>query len=402
MLDALCRIRSYWQPASEGPSPGEGPLAAAIAHRLRDLPWLRVQVEECAPGRPNVFATDGPEDAIELLIIGHLDTVPPTPGWTLPEFSVLDGRYHALGAADTKGGFAALLDAARRAGPTRGVGLLLYADEETAFQGMRAFLDSHPTVRPARVLSVCGPPARMLSGCRGIVELELLLRGRSGHASRPWSGASAIEGLASVQARLAARIPALPTLHPSVVNVAAVRGGSLAEAAGLPAHGPPTMLATANRIPDVAWALIEVRAGGADLTATWLRAEIEAALADFNRAKPFSVELERLSVHFELAGYDSRGASLDPIRRCFHAVHQGAHSDAGSAGYIDIAMLAAERGSGAVCLGPLSGGAHGPDEWVDLASLLAYRDGMEQLLGELARPVLQPPASGAPSGAAKG
>lgn len=385
LTDSLCRARSYWLPPADGPSPGEGEVAALIADNLERHPWLRVATELAAPGRPNVYAADCDDADVDLLIIGHLDTVPPTPGWTVDEFTVRDGRYHALGAADTKAGIAAVLDAVAKVGPTRGLGLLLYADEEYHFVGMRDFLARHPDVRPARVLSVCGPPAQMLTGCRGIIELELVVRGRPGHASRPWSGTSAVSALQAVTDRLQQWVPAQNTLHRSVCNLSAIHAGSLAAEVVPTGHGPPPMLDTANRIPDVAWALVEVRPGGPEVSAGGLHQQAQAALSAFNTGAEHDARLARFDVHFELTGYQSGESAITPFVRHFSHLHGGEHSDPGTSGYVDIAMLAGERGCGAVCMGPLSGGAHAPDEWVDLEGLGAYRDGMVALLADRKR-----------------
>ena len=90
-------------------------------------------------------------------------------------------------------------------------------------------------------------------------------------------------------------------------------------------------------------------------------------------------------MHFELAGYQSGEAAIAPFVQHFGHLHGGAHSDPGTSGYIDVAMVAAQRQAGAVCMGPLSGGAHAPDEWVDLGGLAEYRDGMVALLTAHAR-----------------
>ena len=174
-------------------------------------------------------------------------------------------------------------------------------------------------------------------------------------------------------------MPAQPTTHASVLNVASIHAGSRVEA---PAdeRGPPPMRATANRIPDVAWALVEVRAGGPEIHAAALQAQAQAALDAFNTGRDQPATFERFDLHFELTGYASGEAAIAPIARCFHDLHGGRRSEAAHSGYIDVAMLASERGSGAVCMGPNSGGAHAPDEWVDLESLRTYRDGMVRLL----------------------
>jgi acetylornithine deacetylase/succinyl-diaminopimelate desuccinylase-like protein len=351
---------------------------------LQALPWLTVATETAQPGRPNVWATDGDDEDVSLLIVGHTDTVPPTPGWTKPAFTVEDGRYYALGACDAKGGIAAVVDALAAAGPTQGVGILFYADEEYTFEGMRAFLDAHPGVRPQTVLSVCGPPAKMLDGCRGIIELELEVRGVPGHASQPWLGASATEALLAIIRHLQAWVPAQPAAHRSVLNVAALHAGSRTQEQA-DGHGPPPTLATPNRIPDAAWALLEVRSGGEAVSATALEAEVHTSLTAFNDGREIPAMLERLTVHFALPGYASAPSAVAPFEVAFGHLHEGERCAPSAAGFIDVAMIAAERSCGAVCLGPLGGNGHAPDEWVDLESLEAYRDGVVRLLSRHTR-----------------
>ena len=117
LVDQLCKIRSFWRP--ETPGSDESEVAEFIAAHLRQYPWLSVRIEEVTPGRPNVLAFDGPEEDTKLLVAGHIDTVLPVQRWTIPEHTIQDGRYHALGAADAKGAIGAALDAIGRAGPTR-------------------------------------------------------------------------------------------------------------------------------------------------------------------------------------------------------------------------------------------------------------------------------------------
>ena len=110
LTESLCRIPSWWRPSpmrGRLPVHNEMDVAERIAAELRQCPWLDVRIDEVAPGRPNVLAFDGDPAETELLIVGHIDTVPPSGGWSLPEHSVRNGRYHALGAADTKGAVAA-------------------------------------------------------------------------------------------------------------------------------------------------------------------------------------------------------------------------------------------------------------------------------------------------------
>lgn len=382
LTEALCRIPSWWrrpEPPGTVPRHNEMALAERVAAELRRCPWLDVRIEEAAPGRPNVLAFDGPPEATELLVAGHLDTVPPSDGWTLPEHTVQHGRYHALGAADTKAGIAAALHAAREAGPTRGVGYLFYCDEEYEFVGMKHFVAHHPEVRPAATLSLCGAPAQIMSGCRGLLEVAVSLRGHGGHASRPHSGRSASRALHTVLTDVSAWAAAHDQPYRTVLNVAALHAGSLPAGATFDGGPPPTQ-AIPNRIPDAAWALLELRTGAPEVTAARLRRTIEDSLARLNAGQPMPISLVRFDVHLEMPGYASEARALQRLTTPFAPLHGGRCAHPADTGYIDVALISGRDGTPALCMGPHKGGAHAPDEWVDLASLQAYHDGLVRLL----------------------
>lgn len=382
LLDVLCRIPSWWRPprvTGALPEHSEAAIAGYLAEHLRQCPWLEVHVEEVRPGRPNVLALDGPEEEVELLIAGHLDTVPPSAGWTLPQHSVRAGRYYALGAADTKGGIAAAIDAVERSGPTRGVALLLYCDEEYDFLGMKHFVEQHPRIRPARSLSLCGAPAEVMDGCRGLIEAEFTLVGHPGHASRPHVGRSATAAMSRVLTELGAWCRAHSQPYQTVLNVAAVHGGSLVPGTPI-GQGPPSIENTANRIPDVAWALLELRAGSPEVSATRLRVELRRLVQQLNQGEEHPIELADWSVHLDMPGYASPPAPAEALIAPFAPLHGGKRANPNTTGYLDVALVAVRDGTPALCIGPRKDGAHGPDEWVELASLARYRDAMMELL----------------------
>ncbi|MFT5682973.1 MAG: acetylornithine deacetylase/succinyl-diaminopimelate desuccinylase-like protein [Myxococcota bacterium] len=380
LVDQLCRIRSFWRP--EEPGCDESAVAGFIAEHLRRFPWLTVRIEAVAPGRLNVVAFDGPEADTRLLIAGHIDTVLPVQNWTVPEHTVRDGRYHALGAADAKGAIAAALDAIGRVGPTQGVGYLLYCDEEYHFDGMKDFVARHPAVRPEHTLSLCGASAALMLGCRGLIELEFTLTGHPGHASRPYTGRSATHACTRVLAALSRWCRAHSTPNRTVINVAAIHAGSLAPEARIGTGGPPAVLATPNRIPDVAWVLIELRVGDPRVTAETLTAAIAAEIAAVNEGEEKHIKLADVQVHLDMPGYTSAEDLTEPLITPFAAVHCGRIAPVEETGYLDVALLCVRDRSAALCMGPDKGGAHGPDEWVDVESLIAYRDGLVSLIGQ--------------------
>ena len=380
LVDELCRIRSFWRP--EEPGCNEMAVAEFIAERLRQYPWLTVRIEEVSPGRPNVLAFDGPEADTRLLIAGHIDTVLPVQRWSVPEHSVSNGRYHALGAADTKGAIGAAMDAIGRVGPTKGVGYLLYCDEEYHFDGMKDFVARHPAVRPVHTLSLCGASAALMLGCRGLIEMAFTITGHPGHASRPYTGRSATFGMMRVLDSLSAWCRERNQPHHTVLNVASIQAGSIAPDADLTSGAPPTVLATPNRIPDVAWALLEVRVGDPSVTADAIRGAIEASLEAQNVGQEKRLELSGVRVHLDMPGYTSDADLTGPLTKPFDALHHGRIAPVEETGYLDVALLCVRDDSAALCMGPLKGGAHGPDEWVDIASLVQYRDGLVGLISQ--------------------
>jgi|GEM_PF-2627124 len=386
LTESLCRIPSWWRPADRPgavPRHNEMALAERVAAELSKCPWLDVRIEETTPGRPNVLAFDGNPADTELLIAGHLDTVPPSDGWTLPQHAVRHGRYHALGAADTKGAIAAALSAARKAGPTKGVGYLLYCDEEYEFTGMKHFVAHHQQVRPEATFSLCGAPAQIMSGCRGLLEVAISLRGHGGHASRPKSGRSTTRALHAILADLAVWVAQHDQPYRTVLNVAAIHAGSLQAGATFDG-GPPRTSAIPNRIPDAAWALLEFRTGAPAVTASAVRRLVEDTVARLNHSQPMPIALERFDVHLEMPGYASEARALERLTRPFAALHGGHCAHPANTGYIDVALISGRDGTPALCMGPQKGGAHAPDEWVDLASLQTYHDGLVSLIRQQA------------------
>src|SRR6476619_7222917 len=92
---------------------GEAQIAGAVAAHLRRL-GLDVELQEAAPGRPNVIGVlEGRRQGRSLMFCGHLDTVG-VDGMAAP-FDPVEraGRLYGRGAQDMKGGIAAMIDAVR-------------------------------------------------------------------------------------------------------------------------------------------------------------------------------------------------------------------------------------------------------------------------------------------------
>lgn len=141
------------------PSGGEGELAAFLADRLRRL-GLGTEID--AMGNVIAYlgavARDGGTERPDLLLLGHIDTVP---GF-IPVREE-GGRLYGRGAVDAKGPFAAFVAAllrARKALEGKGVVLVGAVGEEAEGEGAKHLI---PRFRPRAV--IVGEP----SGWDGVV-----------------------------------------------------------------------------------------------------------------------------------------------------------------------------------------------------------------------------------------
>src|SRR5829696_3816570 len=157
---------------------GEGAIASAIADHLRRI-GLDVEIQEAAPGRPNVIGVlEGRGRGRSLMLCGHVDTVG-VEGMAAPFDPVeKDGRLYGRGAQDMKGGVAAMIDAARQVAeeglPAGRLIVAAVVDEEYASLGADALV----TRWRADAAVVTEPTdLRIAIGHKGFAWFEVVTRG---------------------------------------------------------------------------------------------------------------------------------------------------------------------------------------------------------------------------------
>jgi len=208
---ALIRIPSVVRPGDASAT------EAAVARHVEA--WLTKQgfdleVQEVAPGRPNVVAWLGEKGGgRSLLLEGHTDVV--TEGdpaeWTHAPFGadLVDGRIYGRGAADMKGGLAAAMVAAtaiKRSGAALNGRLVVGAlvDEEGDMIGAK-HLCVTAIGRELSAAIICEPEQNEL--CleqRGVVWARISIRGRMAHGAMPEAGVNPITALGALLAELPA------------------------------------------------------------------------------------------------------------------------------------------------------------------------------------------------------
>ncbi len=234
--DAVALARALVKFDSRNPtlapgSPGEGEAARFLASVLDD--WgFSVHLNDAKPGRPNVVARIGPDDAPALMLNGHLDVVG-VEGMSHEPFGaeLRDGRIYGRGSADMKGGIAAMCAAAAAVSADSNAQIIVAAvvDEEYESLGLRALLASGITAEAAIVteptrLAIC--PAH-----RGFAWIDVSLTGRAAHGSRYDLGVDAITHAGLLLAELDAleqtrpEGPAHPLLGRPSLHASTISGG---------------------------------------------------------------------------------------------------------------------------------------------------------------------------------
>jgi len=170
---------------------------------------------------------------------GHIDTVPAgdTNLWVSDPFepSIRDGKMFGRGAADMKGGLAAMLsslESVKKRKLRRMLVLVATAGEEIKFDGLQMLLKSGGLDKKDALHGIVGEPSNLeiIRAHKGGTLFEVSFHGRSAHASRPELGINAIEcasrfvtDLETVKEELA--LVHHPDLGSTVLAVTLIRGG---------------------------------------------------------------------------------------------------------------------------------------------------------------------------------
>lgn len=356
LLRELVRIDSV-NPALVDGAAGEIAIVALLQDRLSRAGFATHVV--CPPNQPErpslVAIAPGPLDAPTVIFNGHLDTVG-VKGMDAPFTPRIEGdTLFARGAADMKGGVAALVVAAEElahtGGPVRPV-LTLVADEEDSSLGSEAVIVALPELGIQPQVCLIGEPTdnALARSLRGFAVVKVTFAGRASHSSQPENGINAVTHLGEFMARVAARAETVRSTGGDVM-ITVVRGGD-----------------SPYVIPDHAECLVEVRTVAGQ----------EAAHAAKDIATLFDTSWDAradIIACREAWQLDATGPAAQLAVQLGSVLGTTATFDAP---YWMEAPLWQEVCPTVIC-GPSGGGLHAVDEWVDLRQVRAFAQALVEV-----------------------
>ena len=175
--------------------------------------------------KPAVFARHGDGGVV---MSGHLDTVPLGDGWTREQGEVVDGTMYGRGAADMKGGCAAIMLAAERLiDDDIPFAICLTLDEEISMNGALAVAQAGLLRESPAVLVAEPTDFDIVVREKGLIQFSIRTGGKSAHAGMPFLGENAVakmvellQGISDLQ-----RIPENP-LEELTMCVTKISGGT--------------------------------------------------------------------------------------------------------------------------------------------------------------------------------
>jgi succinyl-diaminopimelate desuccinylase len=292
----------------------------------------------------------GPPGAPTLLFHGHLDVVPGRPEQFAPR--VEGDRLYGRGAYDMKGGLAAMMLAMHdlAAQDEVRVQLLCVPDEESEDIERRT---SDEMVRRGLTgdFAITGEPTNLRVGvqAKGVLSCRIAVHGRAAHSSTPWLGDNAVLKAIDVFRR----IESLPFSReaselfdrPSI-NLGRISGGD-----------------AVNKVPDECVMDVDIR---------YLPNQDPDELLGQIRTID-DMEIRRTFVFPPAYVSRSNPYVLGLAETVTRTTQQTESVTVGRDGASD-AVSFLKTGIPAVEFGPAGAGHHGPEEWVSIPSLRAYRE----------------------------
>lgn len=330
-----------------------------LSYLKENLSWLKVEKQIVEGDRYNIIATSC--DNPEYVFVSHMDTVLPSSSDQLTPFEK-DGRIYGRGSGDMKGGLIAALKSVEEVGEKSSVALIFDVDEEYYFKGVNKLIEEY-SFSPK--LAIFPEPSNeyIVNGCRGVIELQFNIRGKTAHAGSPNDGVNAIEqavALVSTLKYLLNHYSDKDSFETSV-NLASLKGGIFQEG---------EVVTQANAVADIAQIVLDIRPGNNFIDAQYVLDLVRSL------AIKFEVNITDEKINLD---YKSYFTTEDELKNFESILGNKYKDDLGGGGFFEAAIVANAWDCPSISYGPI-GTAHTADEYLDIESYFRVKESFKKLL----------------------
>lgn len=330
-----------------------------VSYLQKSLPWLTVTKQPVSKTRYNIIAVNNSKP--RFLFISHMDTVLPSGNMKdklTPQIKL--GRLYGLGSCDMKAGLAASIIALKRAGPGSNTGLIFDCDEEYYFLGARKLIEKY-RFSPDLVVFPEPTDMKILSGCRGLLEIACTLIGKTCHAGRPEKGINAIEQSVQLVNQLKISLTAkdTDTLGKTTVNLSAMRAGI---------RQNQTIAVQANAVPDIARFLLDIRTADLSMSGKTVSGKIK------DMSAMLGLQPESIQVNLDYQPFLSGKKQILPLQKAIKkSGWKVAYMNLSETGFFEASFISKAWGCAAVAFGP-GYTAHEENEFVPVKDISKTTD----------------------------
>lgn len=336
-----------------------------VEEQLRGLPVFTRRHEW--NGVPSmIITTRENQKCPKVWLLAHMDVVDGSEKIWSPREE--NGRLIGRGSFDMKFAIACYIELFRELGDSLSeydVGIMLTGDEEVGgFNSVKKLLEEEDYRGEAVFLPDGGGAWQFEEAAKGMWAFELVARGSSVHSSRPWEGESAIQMLSHALTDLYALAQEFwldtPDHWHLTINPGMISGGK-----------------ATNQVADEARVTIDVRPTSEEERLRF-ETRVHALLAKYPR-------IERRDMWNEAPYGISRDflmtQSFARIAKEHHDIECGWTKSHGSSDARHFAL----HGIPSLLIWPQAGGAHGEEEWIDVADFKRFYAVMRQWVQEETR-----------------
>lgn len=289
----------------------------------------------------------------KVILNAHLDVVPGEHDQFIPK--EVEGKIFGRGAQDMKSGAAVLIYVFKSIANTISypIALQIVTDEETGGEyGVGHQLSQG--IRGEFVISGESTQLDIVHKAKGIMRVQLRTHGKNAHSAYPWNGVNAIEVMSDYLKKVKTIFkPVTENMWDSTLNIATIETTNTAY----------------NVIPNECSCHLDIRYVKEDLQR--IKKDLQALQGDdcdvvFEVIEPAHYSEPSSSFIKTLTDSVRSITSQEPVLRGAHGASDLRHFD--------------EKGMSGVEFGPVGGGLHSNNEWVDLKSLVEYEQIVEKFL----------------------